>query len=70
VSKREVRIDITGNADKFGEAAKKAQEYVNGLKSAGLDALTAGAYTGGAMALATKTIDAIKSICRRPEEHG
>lgn len=62
MSKREVRIDITGNADKFGEAAKKAQEYVNGLKSAGLDALTAGAYTGGAMALATKTIDAIKSI--------
>lgn len=62
MSKREVRIDITGNADKFGEAAKKAQEYVNGLKSAGLDALTAGVYTGGAMALATKTIDAIKSV--------
>jgi hypothetical protein len=62
VSKRELRFDITGNADRFGEAAKKAQEYVNGLKSAGLDALTAGVYTGGAMALATKTIDAIKSI--------
>jgi hypothetical protein len=62
VSKREIRYDITGNADKFGEAAKKAQEYINGLKSAGLDALTAGVYTGGAMALATKTIDAIKSI--------
>lgn len=62
MSKREIRYDITGNADKFGEAAKKAQEYINGLKSAGLDALTAGVYTGGAMALATKTIDAIKSI--------
>lgn len=62
MSKREVRIDITGNSDKFGEAAKKAQEYVNGLKSAGLDALTAGAYTGGAIALATKTIDAIRDV--------
>jgi hypothetical protein len=62
VSKREIRYDITGNADKFGEAAKKAQEYVNQLKAQGLDALTAGIYTGGAMALATKTIDAIKDV--------
>lgn len=62
MSKRELRIDITGNADKFGEAAKKAQADINTLKSQGLDALTAGVYTGGAIAAATLAINAMRSV--------
>mgnify|MGYP000207957981 CR=1 FL=1 len=59
---KELRIDITGNADKFGEAAKKVESYISELKKQGLDVLTAGVYTGGAAALASKTIDAIKAV--------
>lgn len=59
---KELRFDIVGNADKFGEAAKKVESYISELKKQGLDVLTAGVYTGGAAALASKTIDAIKSI--------
>lgn len=62
MSKREVRIDITGNADKFGEAAKKVQADINTLKSQGLDALTAGVYTGGAIAAATLAISAMRAV--------
>jgi hypothetical protein len=62
VSKREVRIDITGNADKFGEAAKKAQADINALKSKGLDALTMGVYGGGLVAAATAGITALQAV--------
>jgi hypothetical protein len=62
VSKRELRIDITGNADKFGEAAKKTKASIDDLKSSGLDLLTGGLYTGGALALVTTTLEAIKSV--------
>ena len=59
---KELRFDIVGNADKFGEAAKKVESYISELKKQGLDVLTAGVYTGGAAALASKTIDAIKAV--------
>jgi hypothetical protein len=62
VSRRELRIDITGNADRFGEAAKKTKASIDDLKSAGLDVLTGGLYTGGALALVTTTLDGIKSV--------
>jgi hypothetical protein len=62
VSKRELRIDITGNADKFGEAVKKTKASIDDLKSSGLDLLTGGLYTGGALALVTTTLEAIKSV--------
>jgi hypothetical protein len=62
VSKREVRIDITGNADKFGEAAKKVQADINALKSQGLDALSAGVYTGGLLAGVTLGITALRAV--------
>ena len=62
MSKRELRIDITGNADKFGEAAKKTKASIDDLKSSGLDLLTGGLYTGGALALVTTTLEAIKSV--------
>lgn len=60
----EVRVDITGNADKLGEQAKRAQKYISDLKDAakskGLDLLTGGVYTGGAMALVERTLEAVK----------
>ena len=62
MSKRELRIDITGNADKFGEAVKKTKASIDDLKSSGLDLLTGGLYTGGALALVTTTLEAIKSV--------
>lgn len=62
MSKRELRIDITGNADKFGEAAKKAQAEINALKSKGLDALTMGVYGGGLIAVATAGITALQAV--------
>ena len=62
MSKREVRIDITGNADKFGEAAKKVQADINALKSQGLDALSAGVYTGGLLAGVTLGITALRAV--------
>jgi hypothetical protein len=62
VSKREVRIDITGNADKFGEAAKKAQAEISALKSKGLDALTMGIYGGGLLAAATAGITSLQAV--------
>jgi hypothetical protein len=57
-----VRIDITGNADKFGEAAKKVQADINALKSQGLDALSAGVYTGGLLAGVTLGITALRAV--------
>jgi hypothetical protein len=51
---KELRIQITGNADQFGAAANKAKQYVNELKAQGLDLLTAGVYAGGAAALALR----------------
>lgn len=63
-----VEVDITGNASKLGEAAGQAQRYINELKKQGLDALTAGVYTGGAMALAEKTIEAIRTVVTEIKE--
>lgn len=65
---KELKVNITGNADKLGEAAKKAEGYIRELKNQGLDALTGGLYTGGAIALAEKTIQSIKAIVTELKE--
>lgn len=65
---KELRFDIVGNADKFGEAAKTAQRYINELQRAGFDRMTDGVFAGGVAGFASRTVDALFSVLRKVDE--
>jgi hypothetical protein len=75
MASKELRVEITGNANQLGAEAKKAQGYIDDLKRGGLNVLTAGAFAGGvtgAIALGmqalTRAVSEIRSVMDRAEK--
>jgi hypothetical protein len=62
MASKQLRVEITGNANQLGAEAKKAQGYIDDLKREGLNRLSGGVLAGGAAAAVTLGIQALRTI--------